>query len=137
MRGRASFDGLAASILARNERVRVEGLSIVQEFATNGEADMKEIITSSTTDTGFAREAAGQGVPGRIDSKDMIGDVSAEAGGNGSDFIGRFGWLKGFEAYYLLQENGTTRIAAMNALHGSYIRNREAAIARIHAIARG
>lgn len=137
MARRASINDMAASILLRNERVRAVGLEIVTEFAENGERDMLTIIESATTSTGEARAAAGKGVAGRIKSSDMIDDVSADAGRNRSAFIGRFGWLKGFEDYYLLQENGTSRIAAMSALHGSNIKNREAAFARIRAAVKG
>lgn len=137
MGGRASFDNLATSILRRSERVRDEALDIVTEFATNGKRDMEQIVQDSKTKTGYQREADGKGVAGRIDSEGMINDLGAKAGGNGSDFIGQFGWVDGFEDYYRHQDDGTKTIKAMHALQTANIKNREHALARIQALARG
>jgi len=94
----------------------------VHEAVTDGENAMRLRIESAVTPTGEARAAKG-GHPGRIDSGDMIHDVSsdvtADLGPNGGEIVGRFGWLDVSEfdtSYYAAQEYGTEHIEAMGSL---------------------
>lgn len=139
MGNRASIDGLILSIQRFESDVKEGAASIVADFAHDGERVMEQVIVEAETKTGYARVADDDNPgnsPGRVDTGLMINQVSSEWEQDGDTYIGRFGWTKETEDYFLYQENGTEHIEAMNALGSAAVQGRERAIKRISNIAR-
>lgn len=99
---------------------------ILDDITREAVADMQRIIESTTSKTGEARQAAGQGFAGRIDTGRMRDDVARalETDMDGA-VVGTWGWVYNLDEYYLAQEHGTRSIGAMSALQGSYVAARE------------
>lgn len=98
---------------------------IIEDVTLGGEDRMREIIEAAVTSTGERRMQSG-GHPGRIDSGNMIDDVSSDIDLIGKHEVeGTFGWINALEQYYLYQEYGTNDIDAMRALQQAYVEARE------------
>ena len=131
------YGGLITRLSTASVEVKKQAEQIVADYAHDGEVQMEQIIQDAVTETGLARAGnpnSGGNSPGRIDTGLMINQVSSETHRDGNEFVGTFGWTKEVEDYFLLQENGTAHIEAMNALHGSAIAQREIALQKIQNI---
>jgi len=131
---KGSADGLIAYFEVIGEQFKVAAYEAMVQLVAESETAMLKRIEEATTPTGDARAAgnksssrdAGFGSAGRIESKDMYDAVSSRVetvngGSAGTDIIGRFGWLDGFEDYFEYQEEGTSTIAPMHALFDTFV----------------
>lgn len=122
------FSDLEHRILAIVEEIEIDARQILQDIALEVTADMRRIIAQAVTDTGRERAASGEGLgqPGRIETSAMISDVTYALDTNaGGEVVLTWGWVDNLEDYYLIQENGNSRIKAMSALQQSYVKGRE------------
>jgi len=123
----AGWDFSGAINYLRGEAAAIEERAVVamNEVTLGAVEQMRTQIEFATTKTGEER-AAGGGSAGRIETKDMYDAVSATpavkvgsvATTGASVISGKFGWVDGFEDYFLYQENGTQdgHVPAMHAL---------------------
>lgn len=107
---------------------------IIADVTLFGEDRMREVIETAITKTGLKRAETSGGHPGRVDSGDMIDDISTDI-----DLIdklrieGTFGWINNLDPSYLYQEYGTQDIEAMRALQQAYVEAREKMLERLAA----
>lgn len=134
MARRATFQDLILTIQRQSDTLQERAGDIVAEFAEKGADDMVTFLEAAHTDTGRERESAGKGEPGREETGYMKDMISGESSQDGATFVGKFGWLDGFDNYFLFQNEGTRTIEAMQALQQSAIKNREIAISRMREI---
>jgi len=97
------LDNLKAAVIAANHDIATQVTDI-------GEYEMKKIITISETNFGRLRISKNIGnSAGRDRSGKMFDDVQASVQKPRSKMImGSFGWLRNWQPYYGLQENGFT-----------------------------
>jgi hypothetical protein len=140
-----TFDQMAYGIIALFEEIEVEARQILDDISRECVDDMYRILLAARTKTGNDREAAGQGIAGRVDTGQMSRDIKAalDAGLDGGVVL-TWGWIANVEDYYLYQEYGTAPrapkvseatgqevdnghpgIKAMSALQQSYTKARE------------
>lgn len=117
---------LEYAVAALLDEIEHDARQIIDDITREAVAEMQKIIESSFTDTGLARQAAGQGAPGRTETWDMRDDVARalETDMDGA-VVGTWGWVYNLQEYYLRQEYGTEYIDAMSALQQSYVSARE------------
>lgn len=125
-----------AYLRSQSKRVMDEGEDAVERAAEFGAEKMREIIKTSGT--------AKSGKAGRIESTDMLNDVSAgEPRRTATGVAGNFGWgLKGDKAedYYFYQDRGFRHwitgemVPPMHALLGASVAAREYFYAEIRKI---
>lgn len=140
---KGAFVGLAGDLHTFYEGKMDEALQAGAEAAHDatfeGYLAMLRIIETAVTRTGQARAAAG-GHPGRIETGNLFDDVNAETWVKpGKDSAGgTWGWLNGFEDYYIFQELGDEEFnvlfKGMQALRGSYVEAREDFLRRLTAL---
>jgi len=99
---------------------------LVRGVVDDGADDMRRFILEATTKTGDHRVSSGRGShAGRYETGTMYDAVDSSATTDGAGdrvrFVGEFGWLNDVLDYYLMQENGTSKIDAMHALHKAFI----------------
>lgn len=120
------FDALQAKLEATSKDALFAATDVLQETMQRAEYDIKRIISISNTKTGEERARAGEGVAGRIETGEMYDSVKSRItsyiGDSARDtIVGEAGWLDDTDeevmerAFY--QEEGTERIAPMNALY--------------------
>jgi len=99
--------------------------NLVRGVVDDGADDMRRFILEATTKTGNDRVASGGTHAGRYETGTMYDAVDSNvviAGiGDRAIFVGSFGWLNDVLNYYLIQENGSSKIDAMHALHKAFI----------------
>lgn len=117
------------------DQIEVDARQILDDIAREVVDEMYSILIAARTATGDRREAAGQGIAGRVDTGSMARDIKAalESDIDGAVVL-TWGWVDHFEEYYLLQEYGTNKIRAMSALQQSYIKGRERLHERLQAM---
>lgn len=126
---KGSPGGLLDYLVTAEARVRDEALIAMEQAIHLGEEAMKSNIKSAVTPTGEARTGgvssgprdAGLGEPGRIESKDMYDAVTSDVSVTLDRIVGRFGWLDGFDEYFLVQEHGSDHTPAMHALLSAFL----------------
>ena len=108
------------------DRIEVDVRQILDDIAREVVDEMYSILIAARTATGDRREAAGQGIAGRVDTGSMARDIKAalESNMDGAVVL-TWGWVNHVEDYYLAQEYGTNKIKAMSALQQSYVKGRE------------
>jgi hypothetical protein len=112
--------------------------SAVLQSSHVGADDMQHTLIASTTKTGEARAARGQGAPGRIETSDMFNDVRSTTERDGNVLVGRIGWLDNQQEYYLIQDDTAySGKPPMHALFGAFVKASEDLAGRIARIARG
>lgn len=116
---------LLANLQLAANRVVASTKTALEDVTTEAEADMKAIITSSTTVWGEKRKAEGRASDGRIETSDMIDSVTSETESDANSMTGTWGWIDNFEDYFFFQEDGTEHIDAMHALSGSFTKAQE------------
>ncbi|UOE45882.1 hypothetical protein [Agromyces larvae] len=111
--------GLIAQAEAFAYSKRRELTSALQEVIVAAEERMKEIILDKDTPTGWERVATGRGLfDGRYETGEMFSQVESKVTADDDEAVGEWGWFDP-EAYFLLQEEGTDRIAAMDSLNAT------------------
>lgn len=107
---------------------------VVRDATLLGESRMMQILASAVTATGLARASRG-GHSGRIDTGQMLEDISSRVDADEHGTVGTWGWINYVMAYYLYQEYGDenfhVRFQGMKALQGSYTQARELMIERL------
>lgn len=98
-------------------------------FAETAERVMRETFIAAETPTGRARSDAGGNGPGRVDTGRLINAITHALEVGGLEVVGRAGFLKDQEAYFLIQDQ-SERYGA-HAMQAGFIAGREAAIAVI------
>lgn len=96
----------------RNDLMAAMGESM-HEAAEEGVQIAQARIEGTTSKTGEARQAAGQGVPGRIVDGDFQDDFTSQTYQiNPNHMQSRIGWIKddGTPIYYDVQENGSDNV---------------------------
>lgn len=136
---RGAFSALASDIRTHFEgqidKARQIGHDAVEDAVLHGEDRMREVIETAITKTGLDRANSG-GHPGRIDSGDMIDAVGSNITGTDPDtIIGEWGWVNGFEDYFIYQDRGDelfgVKFEGMQAIRQSYIEARELYLQRL------
>jgi hypothetical protein len=105
---------------------RVSGLTI--EVAELGADKMRELIETKGTNRDWSgpwysaktnryRSRSG---PGRIDSGDMLNNVTAQFQRGQKESRAAFGWLKKYEEYYEFQEEGFTHWVTNEEITGMF-----------------
>ena len=137
---RGSFTALADDLKSfyggKIDKAMEAGTDAAHDATFEGYLAMLRIIEESVTGTGEARAGRG-GHPGRIDSGAMHDAVNANTwvkpGGESAG--GTWGWIDGFEDYFLYQEKGADEFnvafRGMQALNGSYVIAREDFLRRL------
>lgn len=126
----------------KSKQVQTEIPAVMEEVVAQGELEMKQIITDSTTPTGEKRAAgqrsskrdAGLGIAGRVESDDMRQSVTSDVQVEDKSVTGKFGWIDNFEDYFAIQEDGYGAIKAMHALLTSFTNARERLRAKLNTI---
>jgi hypothetical protein len=104
---RVDVSGAIAKLRALDRAIDEEASNLVFNAAEQGEQFMKRRIEESGTDFSARAQAAGINKgPGRQRSGKMHRDVTKQVQRGGKKTFAAFGWLKNFENYYLLQEQG-------------------------------
>ena len=97
-----SFDTMRTNMVEDTMR-------IMEDVAKQGAADMRHVIeTDNQTKSG----------PGRIDSGQMLNDVTYEVINEGNAVKARWGWLNRKEQYYFYQDEGFFNVWAQRAIPG-------------------
>lgn len=125
MRARKGFntDQIEAIAFGWKREILNRAKSELTSIAAEAEDEVRTVIRTSITKTGQARQAAGEGVPGRIETGDMHDGVDSRVEEDGDDVVATWGWdASTFEEYMAHQEDGTRFIAPMNALGYSLAR---------------
>lgn len=100
--------------------------NVLRDILVDAQKDFERIILTSTTPTGIARQDAGRGIAGRVETGRMLGAGGAvEDFGSADKKVIEWGWLDDYAAYFAAQEEGTAQIGAMHALLGSFVQARE------------
>lgn len=120
---RGSASGLTNYLITAETKYRDEALVAMEQAVVLGEEQMKANIKAAVTATGEARAGTGQGEPGRIETSDMYDAVSHDVKVTLNRISGKFGWIDGFEDYFLYQEHGTENghVPAMDALLAAFL----------------
>lgn len=97
-------------------------------FAETAERVMREEFLAATTKTGLSGKPAGRKGPGRYNTGKLVAAIMHEVEVGGREAIGRAGFLRDQEPYYLYQDRGTKSVPAAHAMQKAFIEGREAAI---------
>ena len=111
---------LGAQITTKIERTRADIEQLVRGVVDDGANDMRRFILAAVTKTGQERAATGAGKPGRYETGTMYDAVSSDVKTFGDETVGEFGWLNLVLDYFMMQEEGTSRIEAMHALQQAF-----------------
>lgn len=106
---------LTHSIEVWAEDVEDQVMVDMEDVAFEGANGVQRMITDAHTETGYSREAAGDGEPGRVESGDFRADVTHSVERIGDTVTAKWGWDNP-EDYYMYQEEGTRFIEGVDAL---------------------
>lgn len=130
-------DKLIAEMKLVTAAIREEVAASVLKSSHLGADDMQHTLIVSTTKTGDARAARGQGTPGRIETSDMFSDIKSEGTLEGNVAQGRIGWLFNQQDYFLTQDDTAySGKPPMHALFNAFVKAREDLMGRLSRIAR-
>jgi len=111
------FETMRVLIQSKPNQISVKVREGLRLIAAQGVRDMRETVKNSTTKTGLARAARGEGQAGRIVTGKMLNVIDQEIRTNKNRITMRFGWLNGRPGYSFFQEYGTSNgVPAMHAL---------------------
>jgi hypothetical protein len=112
-------------MLSKPGQVTQDVAEALREIAGQGVRDMRQSVITSTTKTGRARAALGQGEPGRIVTGKMLNSIDQKITVNKNSVTMNFGWLNGRPGYAFFQEYGTSNgVPAMHALTDAQVKAR-------------
>lgn len=110
---------IIATIRGRVERTRSDIEDLVQGVVADGADQMRLFILTAVTDTGMARAERG-GAVGRYEKGTMYDAVDYYVATDGDTTIGEFGWIEEYIRYFGYQEDGTSTVPSMHALHDAW-----------------
>ena len=128
--GVEAFDvgAFRSGLVAWGNKVTNETFDQIEALEKPTVDNMRKILRNATTPTGERRASKG-GQPGRIESGEMLGDISSQVTRTQKTLTLRWGWINHFQPYYAFQEGGSNdfnvRFKGMGALWGSFVNTQD------------
>lgn len=138
-KGGRNMGHLQMRVKERSENLKADLREALEISVEHGGMYVQDNLEAATTRTGIRRAEERGGFPGRHDTGNMVGSVSAEVRNPRAKRVwGVFGWWGvNYEAYFRDQDLGEGNIPAARALPQAFFRAREEFRRRVRRIVQG